>query len=116
MLVPLGLPAGAPDIVITRLTPSRAASSMESSRSFAWGNPSRGKSGLPLQLRAVRVRPRELNSPRYCWRASSLARSSSTGRWIGGRKPPELISTLVMPMPAMMSRASPSGLSPRQAL
>src|SRR4029450_10249580 len=76
-------------MVTTRLTPSSAASSIESRTSLACRGPTSGlgSRGLPLQLRAVRVTPAELNSPRYCSRASLLARMSSTGRRAGGRDP-----------------------------
>ena len=90
---------GRPDMVTTRLTPSSAASSIESRTSLACRGPTAGlgSSGLPLQLRAVRVTPAGLNSPRYSSRASWLVRMSSIGRWTGGRNPPELISALSSP-------------------
>jgi hypothetical protein len=45
-----------------------------------------------------------------------LARAEVVDGQVDGRKPPELISTLVSPRLLIMSRASPRGLSPRQAL
>ena len=61
-----GSEPGTPDIVTTRSTPSRPATSIERCRSAACAGPMSGSglSGLPLQFRPVSVIPASRNWPR----------------------------------------------------
>src|SRR3954451_21562730 len=116
--VPPGSPAGRPDMVTTRLTPSTAATSIVRRRSSACLGPTDGfgLSGLPLTLRPVSVMPACWNLPRYSARAPALDRMSSIGRCGAAMNPPVLISALVRPSSPRILSVSSIGRSCRQAV